>query len=59
MSVLTPEQFVQKVNEIMVEHMGDPVELHGQTDFLMEETLTALGYKEGIDLITDLPRWYE
>lgn len=56
--VLTPAEFAQRAGEIIREGEGDPEVRHCEADDLMAETLTRLGYSEGVDLIFSDTRWY-
>lgn len=60
---MTPDEFVKKVYEIVKKNRtargGEDWEgIHGDTDTLMEETLTELGYGYGIEMIKKTTRWY-
>lgn len=52
-----PQAFLEKVRAITAVP-GDPEGEHHSTDVLMEETLIALGYGEGIAAIRATTRWY-
>jgi hypothetical protein len=54
----SPEEFTAKVKDAVERFGGDPEAVHGETDTLMEDMLSALGYGEGVDLIRATTRWY-
>jgi hypothetical protein len=56
--MITPEQFKNEMQNIIVEFGNDTEVLHARIDSLMESTLEELGYGEGVKLIEDLELWY-
>ena len=56
---LTPKQFKREIEKIIKGDINqdDPEMFHCVTDDLIEETLTKLGYGEGIELIKSRIRW--
>lgn len=60
---MKPDEFVKKIHEIVKKHRThrgtkDWEGIHSDTDELMEETLTELGYGYGIEMIKKTTRWY-
>lgn len=55
---MTPKNFAAKAKKIIKEHRGDAEVRHSKLDELMEETLEALGFKEGVAVIRATTRWY-
>lgn len=56
-AVMTPESFLCVVEKFIADGLY-PEDFHCQTDELMEELLTSLGYGEGIKVIQSQIRWY-
>lgn len=57
-SVMTPEEFANKMESIQVELSYDLEQRHIDMDGLMMEVLTALGYGKGIDIYRSTDMWY-
>jgi len=55
---LTPDEFADRVEQIINEHAWDKEATHSRLDTLIFDTLRALGYEEGIDLILSTSVWY-
>ena len=55
---ISPEIFNRKVRGILFKYDGDTEASHFGLDELMEETLVALGYSEGVEAIKNSSRWY-
>lgn len=58
MKKLTPEEFAERMKEIVDKYAGNQEAVHEQMDQLMGETLIALGYHEGIKIFNSTPKWY-
>jgi len=59
--VMNPEEFKKKMKEIQIEYeciTHDTEEVHIKMDKLMCEVLENLGYKEGIEIFNNTPKWY-
>ena len=57
--LITPEEFALQMKEFAsLAKKGDEESAHGNADYLMTTTLTALGYKEGCDIFDYMPKWY-
>lgn len=56
-AVMSPESFLWVVEKFIADELH-PEGFHVQTDELMEELLTSLGYGEGIKAIQSQIRWY-
>lgn len=59
--MITPEEFAEQMKTIAKKcdrGLFDEEVAHGRADWLMEETLTALGYGEGVKIFEDMPKWY-
>lgn len=60
--MLTPEQALEKAQEIIEEHSKNPnakPEIHYDLDELFCEILRPLGYGKLIDLYHEQTRWFE
>lgn len=53
---ITPAQFLERLKEIYSDCRFE--EQHVQADKLMEETLRALGYGNGVEYLRRQTRWY-
>lgn len=56
-TTMSPESFLWVVEKLIADDL-DPEDFHVQTDELMEELLTSLGYGESIKAIQSQLRWY-
>lgn len=56
-AVMSPKSFLCVVEKFIADELH-PEDFHVQTDELMEELLTSLGYGEGIKAIQSQIRWY-
>ena len=54
--IITTYEFAKRMKDIS--KGSDPEQNHTNADTLMEETLTRLGYKEGIDIFKTMTKWY-
>ena len=55
---LSPEEFKEKIEGIILNLSHDKECCHSSTDDAMENLLIALGYGEAIGLIKTTTRWY-
>lgn len=55
---MTPEEFANKMRNIIVELGEDRDYLHRAMDRCMCDLLRELGYGEGIDIFDNQPKWY-
>jgi hypothetical protein len=55
---MTPEEFANKMRDIIVEWEGDEEYCHSAMDCCMCDLLRELGYGEGIDIFNHQPKWY-
>jgi hypothetical protein len=55
---LSPEEFKEKIEGIILNLSHDKEYCHHSTDGAMENLLIALGYGEAIRLIKTTTRWY-
>lgn len=55
---MTPDEFRDRMAEIVNRDSGDPETLHLEADTLCWDVLTGLGYRDGIDLLNDVTLWY-
>ena len=70
MDVMTPEEFSEKMRELIDKHTHpmrfidrgtlyfDPEDCHPEMDHLMCTVLTQLGYGEGVDIFNNTKKWY-
>ena len=61
--IISPDEFQKKMKEIQIAlDTGflrlDNEEAHIKMDALMCEVLEKLGYKEGIEIFNNTPKWY-
>ena len=54
----TPKEFADAMKEIEITEGGDPEVAHGMADDLLCELLDELGYGEGVEIYTNLKKWY-
>lgn len=54
--MLTPEEFKNEM--AFIDENYDPETGHKMMDELMAETLSCLGYKDGIDIFNRSMKWY-
>lgn len=57
-SLMTPEEFKNKMQEIYDKSNGGGEVAHMMADVLLCEVLMQLGYKEGIDIFNSMEVWY-
>lgn len=57
-SVITPKEFKQKMKELSDVVLDDTEAIHGKMDDLLCEVLVQLGYKAGVAIFKDTPKWY-
>lgn len=57
---MTPEQFKERMLNISKEHYEeeDEEDSHRKMDKLMCEVLVELGYKDGVDIFKNMPKYY-
>lgn len=58
---MTPEEFEMKMREIrrtLHDEYDDEECCHSAMDDVMCELLVMLGYKAGVDIFLDTPKWY-
>lgn len=55
---ITPDQFRDKMYEIVEEERGYPETMHIAMDELMCETLKSLGYESGVKIFEKQTKWY-
>lgn len=55
---MTPEEFATKIEAIRQEYKDDPETRHAESDALLCEVLTSLGYEAGVKLFEQMPKWY-
>lgn len=55
---MTPEQFKDKMLEIIKTNEDDPENAHPEADDLLCDLLKELGYGEGIKLYKEMEKWY-
>lgn len=58
MQKMSPEEFLEKVKKIYERTEKDVECFHDRTDFLMENLLIELGYRDGVEFIRSKERWY-
>lgn len=70
MEVMTPDEFAEKMRELIEKHTHeieffgkdtpylDPEECHPEMDHLLCEVLTQLGYGEGVEIFRNTQKWY-
>lgn len=70
MDVMTPEEFAERMRELIVknthpiEFLGDdvpyfdPEDCHPEMDELLCKVLKQLGYGEGVDIFKNTKKWY-
>lgn len=55
---MTPEEFANKMRDIIKECEGDAEDIHYDLDICMCNLLRELGYGEGVDIFLAQERWY-
>ena len=55
---MTPEEFTERVRQIVEKFDGDAEAYHSVIDDLMEDLLIGLGYGEGVEMLRKPARWY-
>lgn len=53
---MTPEEFCEKMKEFAGEY--DKECAHIDADALMCDVLEQFGYKDGVEVFKNMPRWY-
>lgn len=56
--VITPDEFLEQMQEIANDPHYDEEIAHGKADWLMEQTLRSLGYGAGVEVFDKMPVWY-
>lgn len=55
---ITPQEFKEKMEKIRSDMGGDPEIAHGEMDDLIAQTLSDLGYEDGIAIFNEQTKWY-
>lgn len=55
---MTPDEFLQKMQEIKQNHFDDVEIMHVCADDLLCEVLSSLGYEKGVEVFDDMEKWY-
>ena len=55
---ITPDEFRQQMNKILIRGRGDTEVVHSEADDLMCDLLEALGYGQGVQIFRNMNRWY-
>jgi hypothetical protein len=55
---MSPKEFTKKMKEIAKKYEGDEEAVHAKMDELMCDTLTKLGYGDGVDIFIETDKWY-
>lgn len=55
---MSPAKFLTRLKAMYERPDYDKEATHSQSNALMEDLLTALGYKEGIEYLRSKDRWY-
>lgn len=56
--LLNPDEFLAELKAIKHRQEGDPETCHIEMDEILCQTLSALGYDEGIKYFRTTPKWY-